>query len=133
MDGFERLLQHQAIHGHDGQGCVVRLEQEAMPRGHFVNEALHVEGYWFRRHGSLHLNPIKLLEQLALDDLKTLLRDERKLAEPDGLLESQPPGQHQAHVVTVSVGIALSNNDCAEKFVSLLFGHAELLEWLTVF
>ena len=59
VDGFERLLQHQAIHGYDGEGCVVRLEKQAMPRSHLVNEALHVEGYWFRRrHGSPHLNPI---------------------------------------------------------------------------
>jgi hypothetical protein len=81
---------------------------------------------------SLHLNPIQLLEQLALDDVKTLFRYEAKLAVPDALLKCQPPGQHQTHVVTVRVWIALSNYDCSEKFVGLLFGHAELLEWLPV-
>jgi hypothetical protein len=42
-----------------------------MSRGHLINQALHVEGY-SRRHGSIHLNPIQLFEQLALDDLQTL-------------------------------------------------------------
>jgi hypothetical protein len=92
---------------------------------------LHIESDRFC-HGSLHSNPVELIEEFAPEDSQALLRDQREIGEPDGPLEGKSLRQHLAHVVPVSARIAFPNHDGPQELVGLLLGNPELLERLPV-
>jgi len=53
------------------------FEKQAVLRGHCCDQALHIESDGFC-HGSLHSNPVELIEEFAPDDSQALLRDQRE-------------------------------------------------------
>ena len=129
MVGFERLLQHQTIQGHDGEGGIIRLQQKFVARRHLCDLPLYIEANSCR-NDLLHLDAFELLKQFEPYDLQSLLRDERELGLPDGSLERQPPGEHLPHVIAIRFRIALANDGRPEQLFDLTLGYSRVAHGL---
>jgi len=127
--GFERLLQHQTIQGHDGEGGIIRLQQKFVARRHLCDLPLYIEANSCR-NDLLHLDAFELLKQFEPYDLQSLLRDERELGLPDGSLERQPPGEHLPHVIAIRFRIALANDGRPEQLFDLTLGYSRVAHGL---